>query len=207
MSRNLPGSIAAALLDSDAREFARDASRLPGLGQPGVYAWFTDAEGARDLSVGLASHIKPGLIYAGQTGSGTSGATLGTRLRGNHLGGNTYGSTFRLTLASILRARLGLHPMGGRRMDGADEPKLTAWMLGHLSVAAHPLSDRTTVEPREASSDSGPTGSDQGSERVQPIGNRSSWTAYGATDGATEAARIGRCSADDEPRLHPRGTR
>lgn len=40
-------------------------------------------------------------------------ATLGSRIRGNHLGSDIYGSTFRLTLASALRTSLALEPIGG----------------------------------------------------------------------------------------------
>lgn len=128
---------------------AGDAARLSGLNNPGVYAWFTDEFGARDLSIGLGNPLAPGLIYAGRTGSGTSGATLDSRLRGNHLGGNTYGSTFRLTLASILRPTLGLRPLGRRRMHPEDEVVLTSWMLDHLSVSAWALDDRSTVDAIE----------------------------------------------------------
>jgi hypothetical protein len=142
-------AIANALLDPAVQERAGNIARLPGLGRPGLYAWFADDEGAVDLSLGLGQPIGHGLIYAGQTGAGTSEATLNSRLRGNHIGGNTYGSTFRLTLASILRSRLGLRPTGGRRMERIDEPALTGWMLDHLSLAAYPLADRATVDALE----------------------------------------------------------
>lgn len=146
-----PKVIAHTLLDPAGRVRARDAARLPGLGNPGLYAWFIDRQGAADLSSGLGQSLSAGLIYAGQTGAGTSGATLRSRLLGNHLGGNTYGSTFRLTLASILRGRLGLRPAGGRRMERADEPVLTAWMLDHLSLAAFAVPDPATVDALETS--------------------------------------------------------
>lgn len=148
-AKETPETIVAALLDPDRRETAANVRRLTGLGLPGLYAWFIDATGALEIAAGLGLPLKEGLIYAGQTGAGTSGRTLQARLVGNHLTGNTYGSTFRLSLASILMSQLGLRPSGGRRMAKEDEPKLSAWMSAHLSVAAYPIPDRATVDRME----------------------------------------------------------
>jgi hypothetical protein len=62
------------------------------------------------ISTGLGQQIDPGRIYAGQTDatkwpSGKAGSmTLAKRIGRNHLAGRIDGSTFRLTLASILEA-------------------------------------------------------------------------------------------------------
>jgi hypothetical protein len=61
--------------------------------------------------------------------------------RRNHLGGNIRGSTFRLTLASILGRRLGLE-RERRSLSGEGEPRLTSWMERHLRVAVVPVPDR-----------------------------------------------------------------
>lgn len=65
--------------------------------------------------------------------SGTpSTATLRRRIESQHLRGNVYGSTFRLTLASILRAALGLAAVGRKRLADGGEAKLSDWIRDHL---------------------------------------------------------------------------
>ena len=87
-----------------------------------------------------------GLIYAGQAGAGTSRATLGSRIRGNHLGSDIYGSTFRLTLAAALRTRLTLEPIGGGHMSRDGEQRLTNWMREHLMVSVIAYPDRVGLD-------------------------------------------------------------
>jgi hypothetical protein len=106
---------------------------------PGLYSWWVDDQGAADLSRGLGLPVPGGLIYAGQAGatrwpSGkrTQG-TLWGRITGMHLGGAAEFSTFRRTLAAILRPVLGL--------DTEDDPKLSAWISTHLGVNAVPVPD------------------------------------------------------------------
>ena len=117
--------------------------------QPGLYAWFVDVEGATHLSEGALTVILPGLVYAGQAGAGASTATVGSRIKGNHLGGTITGSTFRMTLAALLARRLRLRDDGGRALVGDGETRLTAWMQAHLSVAVVPEPDRTAVRLME----------------------------------------------------------
>jgi hypothetical protein len=105
---------------------------------PGLYSWWVDREGAADLSRGLGHPISAGLIYAGQAGatSGVNGkasaATLAGRLLSQHFNGSTGGSTFRLTIGSILAVTLG------RR---AVELEISQWMSDHLRVATWSSSD------------------------------------------------------------------
>jgi hypothetical protein len=72
---------------------------LRDLDQPGLYSWWVDQPGARMLSTGLGQQIKPGRIYAGQTGatqwpSGKTGSmTLAKRIGRNHLAGQIAGSS------------------------------------------------------------------------------------------------------------------
>jgi GIY-YIG catalytic domain-containing protein len=86
------------------------------------------------------------LIYAGQAGAGESAATLGSRIRGNHLGVSIYASTFRVTLASALLIPLALEPIGGRRMSADGEARLTAWMRAHLEVSILAYADRVALD-------------------------------------------------------------
>ena len=106
---------------------------------PGLYSWWVDDQGAADLSRGLGLPVPGGLIYAGQAGAArwpsgqrTQG-TLWGRITGMHLGGAAEFSTFRRTLAAILRPVLGL--------DTEDDPKLSAWISTRLGVNPVPVPD------------------------------------------------------------------
>jgi len=116
---------------------------LPGLDRPGLYAWWVDAAGARDLSHGLGLEVPVGRIYVGQAGATSSHAgipsasTLRTRIGNDHLGAKVGKSTFRRALASILLPSLSLVVVGRKRLDPRSEARLTAWMREHLSIAVH----------------------------------------------------------------------
>jgi hypothetical protein len=125
------------------------------LDSPGMYSWWVDYDGARDLSVGLGHPVEVGRIYAGQTGATKwpSGATPSTTLRGriggNHLRGGVRASTFRLTLAAALRDPLRLHPTGPRRLGSESEDMLSDWIREHLDVAVHAFADRDVLKDLE----------------------------------------------------------
>lgn len=140
-----------ALCDPARRASARDAASLQDLGLPGIYAWFVDEAGAAEIAAGLGAPLEEGLIYAGQAGAGTSSATLGSRIRRNHLSGDTYGSTFRFTLASALLRPLSLETLGGRRMTRDGEDRLSTWMRAHLSVSVIGSQDRDGLDAFETS--------------------------------------------------------
>jgi hypothetical protein len=99
------------------------------------------------LSAGLGAEVAAGRVYAGQAGatawpSGTRRvATLRSRIGGNHIRGSVRGSTFRLTLAAVLRAPLELHVAGPRKLGSESEQRLTTWIQTHLEVAVHPFPD------------------------------------------------------------------
>lgn len=137
------------LTDARQRVAPVGVSGLSDKAEPGMYAWFVDVEGAEHLAAGLGLPVDAGLIYAGQAGAGGSKATLGSRIRGNHLGGDIYGSTFRLTLASALRTPLALEPIGGRRMNRDGEGRLTDWMRKYLMVSAIAYPDRLGLDAFE----------------------------------------------------------
>lgn len=143
---------AAALDALDHRPVRVAASAWPGslgpLDQPGLYSWWVDEVGAHDLTSGLGAPLDPGRIYAGQTGatkwpSGKVGTmTLRDRIGGNHLRGTIYGSTFRKTLASVLRLPLGLEIVGPKRLTRSSEQTLSVWIKAHLDIAVHPFPER-----------------------------------------------------------------
>lgn len=145
-----PGQATRDLTDVRSRFAPAAIDGLSGSEHPGLYAWFVDAKGAEHLADGIGLPIGEGLIYAGQAGAGTSRATLGSRIRGNHLGGDIYGSTFRLTLASALRGRLGLEPTVGGHMHREGEHRLTDWMREHLRVAVIAYTDRAGLDAFES---------------------------------------------------------
>lgn len=131
------------------------ARHEPRAAQPGLYAWWVDAAGAEVLADRLGER-PPNPIYAGQAGatrwpSGTSSdATLASRISTHHLGGNIASSTFRRTLAAVLRAPLGLALTESGRLASHSNQQLSQWIRRHLAVslAAHP--DRDTLEAVEA---------------------------------------------------------
>jgi len=113
------------------------------LSYPGLYSWWVDAQGARDLSEGIGIPVDTGLIYAGQAGatrwpSGRASCnTLWLRIIGMHVDGNAEFSTFRRTLNVALRASLGL--------SRVDHPTLGQWIEQHLRVAWWAATDRDSL--------------------------------------------------------------
>ncbi|KHL18310.1 UNVERIFIED_CONTAM: hypothetical protein LK11_06950 [Mumia flava] len=119
-----------------------------GLRVPGLYSWWVDATGARELGRGLGFEIQPGLIYVGLAGATRSRSgrrstnTLWGRIRGMHLGRRHEFSTFRRTLGSVLANATG--------EPAIDETSLTAWMHGHLTVVAVPVPDGDVLNSLES---------------------------------------------------------
>jgi hypothetical protein len=115
-----------------------------GLDCPGLYSWWTDQEGAAELSRGLREDIAPGLVYAGLAGATRSRSrrrstnTLWGRLHGMHLGSRSEFSTFRRSLGSILAEVSGANEI--------DEEQLTAWMHDHLRLIAVPVDDADALD-------------------------------------------------------------
>ena len=101
--------------------------------EPGLYSWWIDATGARDLSSGIGHELSAGLIYLGQSGAG-SGATIASRLLDNHMGGKVRNSTLRLTLCAALNQTLGIVVVGSRKLNERSEQAITDWMTKHLKL-------------------------------------------------------------------------
>lgn len=124
--------VARRLSDASYAVPASDVAELPTT--PGLYAWFVDPVGARDLNRSLMLPVRPGLIFVGQVG-GSSWQSLADpvlNLRDHveriQLHGRARASTFRMTLATVLRDHL--------KMSSLEDRRLTEWMLQHLAVAA-----------------------------------------------------------------------
>lgn len=152
--------VEAALRDLDKSPDVVSAAVWPGnlddLDVPGLYSWWVDDVGARDLSVGLGAAVLAGRIYAGLTGatkwpSGATGKnTLRKRIRTNHIGGRIRGSTFRLTLAASLQASLELLVAGPKLLADQSERELSAWVKRHLAVAVHRFPDPDALADLES---------------------------------------------------------
>lgn len=148
----------ACLLDEDHR-LGRTGFRSAGDGllAPGLYAWWADDDARQALGAPFGV-ILPPLVYAGQAGatkwpSGVrSGATLRSRIGGQHFSGNTYSSTFRRTLASVLREPLNLQVSATRRgcLDGASNERLSAWLALHMQVTPCVVDDPDRLGELEA---------------------------------------------------------
>lgn len=146
----------AALDESPALVRACDwPGNLSCLERPGLYAWWVDEAGARDLAGGLDVDIPSGRIYVGQSGatfwpSGKlSDNTLGKRIGQMHLDGRVRGSTFRWTLAAALFDRLDVQVRAPMVITSASERALSEWMRAHLSIAVQPHDDRDSLEGLE----------------------------------------------------------
>lgn len=124
-------AVAAHLLDPDHVVAASKAAVLPE--SPGLYAWFVDPVGARELNRCLQLPVRAGLLFVGQVGGSRwhpqadPALTLVGHVDRVQLHGRSRDSTFRTTLATVLRRRLS--------MTSLEDPRLTDWMLEHLSVS------------------------------------------------------------------------
>lgn len=119
------------------------------LAVPGLYAWWADERAADQLSDGLQMEVEPGLIYAGQAGGWSaqrqSCATLASRVFGNHMNGRIRQSTFRMTLAAVLRPVLNLENAAAGSLEPAAEQTLSMWIASSLSVSTVSYPDRRSL--------------------------------------------------------------
>jgi hypothetical protein len=115
------------------------------LARPGLYAWWVDRKGASSVQVSPTGDLT--LLYTGQAGATAwpsgkrSGATLLSRIRGQHLGGVIYSSTLRRTFAALLLTELELRVTGPKTLDAASEARLTQWLRSHLWLTVWPCSN------------------------------------------------------------------
>ena len=116
----------------------------------GMYAWYGD-ETVLTLIRERMNGVPKNPTYAGQAGATSSiatkesTATLASRIRSNHIRGNTRGSTFRLTLAALLKEELELTCVRPKTLEPVSNQRLTTWMIEHLAVAVAPVEDRSIL--------------------------------------------------------------
>ncbi|MET0448125.1 MAG: DUF6884 domain-containing protein [Aeromicrobium sp.] len=127
-----PSPVSAHLIAPRHRVPATETRLLPNA--PGLYAWFVDPLGARMLNRCLKLPVREGLVFVGQVGGSSwhsmADPVLNVRdhVERIQLHGRTRASTFRMTLATVLGEHLG--------MTSLEDPRLTEWMMKHLSVSA-----------------------------------------------------------------------
>lgn len=130
-------------------------AKLRDIDRPGLYSWWVDEGGARQLAEGLMVPVSPGRIYIGQAGATLwpSGKRRDARLRDRislmHLGNKISFSTLRLTFASCLRSHLSLSITGAKLLAPASEASLSAWMKEHLDIAAFGYDDVDSLDELE----------------------------------------------------------
>ena len=121
---------------------ATGANGLPG--EPGLYAWWTVPGSIPDVPPCRHPTLPNlDLFYVGISPSSTkSSQNLRKRVAGTHITGNTGGSTFRLTLASLLFETMAWQPVMTDRplLTRDDNRALTEWQHEHLRLtwATHP---------------------------------------------------------------------
>ena len=123
--------------------------------EPGLYAWWSLPGALPGISGPLHTDGERALVYVGIARSGpSSGATLHSRVVGNHIGGTTGQSTLRRSLASLLyeqegwRSRFTDRPL----LVAEDEARLSHWMQEHLAVSWRCTISRGWSKPRSSRS-------------------------------------------------------
>lgn len=131
--------VLAALTDPDRAVAPAALDELHEVG--GLFAWHVDGTGARTLNRGLVLPLRRGVVHVGHTASGLgTPRTIRGMVQDVHLHGPSRGSTFRLTVATVLREPLALRSL--------DDPRLTQWMIEHLRVTTWPLEDDELIRDR-----------------------------------------------------------
>lgn len=123
-------------------EEARSPAGIPAT--PGLYAWWAKRGSLPDVP--RRPHptvLDLDLFYVGISPSrSTSTATIRSRVTQNHMRGNVGGSTFRLTLASLVFEERGWKPVMADRplLTKDDNRARSEWQVEHLRLtwATHP---------------------------------------------------------------------
>ncbi|SOC50292.1 hypothetical protein SAMN05660748_3038 [Blastococcus aggregatus] len=106
--------------------------------EPGLYAWWSRPGALPGVAGPRHPDGEHELLYVGLARSGpSSGATLRSRVVGNHIRGTTGQSTLRRSLASLLHEGEGWRSTFTDRplLVPDDELRLNAWMQEHLALS------------------------------------------------------------------------
>lgn len=106
--------------------------------EPGLYAWWSRPNALPGIAGPAHPDGEHELLYVGLARSGlSSGATLRSRVVGNHIRGTTGQSTLRRALAALLHEQEGWRSTFTDRplLVRDDEQRLTAWMQDNLALS------------------------------------------------------------------------
>jgi hypothetical protein len=106
--------------------------------EPGCYAWWVQT-GAIPTVPRIKHPLGPwDLVYVGiSPGRMGSGATIHSRVCGQHIGGNTGSSTFRFSLAALLFEEIHWQPHRRNRkllLSAEDNAELRRWQAEHAAL-------------------------------------------------------------------------
>jgi hypothetical protein len=106
--------------------------------EPGFYAWWVQPDAIPSVPNTAHPSSPWSLFYVGiAPGRDGSSATLASRIGGQHIGGNTGSSTFRLSLASLLFEDMGWQPLRRQKkvvLSSADNTVLRQWQEEHAAL-------------------------------------------------------------------------
>ena len=142
MSELSAGDVTARLLASPV-ELSRAAAEGGVPAEPGLYAWWAPFGALPGISGPRHPAADVQLLYVGIAPNGAgSGATLRSRVVGNHIRGTTGQSTLRRSFAALLSEQQGWQSRWTTRpvLVNADEVRLSEWMGERLRLtwAVHP---------------------------------------------------------------------
>lgn len=129
-------------LDRILSSLTEEPRRLPitADSEPGIYAWWVEPKRLEDAEPRIPE-VPAGvdgwsLLYCGiAPNSPTSGRHLAARIARDHSNGSIGSSTFRQSLAALLRDTLDLQPLAGYdRSRIRNERPLTVWMTAHCGL-------------------------------------------------------------------------
>ena len=119
---------------------------------PGFYAWWAVDGAIHEVPLGSSPRGgEIGPFYVGiAPARASSSQSIRSRVIGNHLSGNLGSSTFRLTLAALLRETLGFQPerRGTKVVLPPDQnAALSAWQTTNLRVSWCVVTEPWLLEP------------------------------------------------------------
>jgi GIY-YIG catalytic domain len=127
--------------------------------EPGFYAWWADKARLTDAAPPIPPVHPPGghpdwaLLYVGiapkRPSKASSDRTIAARVTKDHRGGNIGGSTFRQSLAVLLRESLRLEPKPGHdRPRLVDEKPLSDWIAASCALTVGVTAAPWRIESR-----------------------------------------------------------
>ncbi len=106
--------------------------------ESGFYSWWVRPGAIPEVPTTPHPSENWCLLYVGiAPGRATSSATLSSRVRGQHINGNTGSSTFRLSLASLLFEREGWQPLQRKKkavLSSEDNAALREWQQENAAL-------------------------------------------------------------------------